>query len=82
MYPAQAYDEIIDFMADCNPQRVSKFTASEETKARVGYLIAQSKTTSLTDEETHELDSYMLLEHLMRMAKARAMHILAVQKRI
>jgi hypothetical protein len=35
-------------------------------------LIQREKTTGLTPDETTELDSYVQLEHLMRLAKARA----------
>ena len=38
---------------------------------RVGELIRREKSDGLTAEETAELDHYMQLEHLMRLAKAR-----------
>ena len=37
----------------------------------------QEKTTGLSSEEKSELDNYMQLEHLMRLAKARARHHVA-----
>ena len=42
------------------------------TKARVADLIAREKESGLTPDETSELDHYMQLEHIMRLAKARA----------
>ncbi len=48
------------------------FQPSEEARRRVTYLIEQEKSASLTPEEKSELDHYMQLEHLMRLAKARA----------
>ena len=35
-------------------------------------LVRKEKDTGLLPEETAELDDYLKLEHLMRMAKARA----------
>lgn len=57
------------------PKRVTQ--AAEETdsladvKARVSELIQREKTTGLTPEETAELNDYLDLEHLGRLAKAR-----------
>jgi hypothetical protein len=68
-----AYDEIVDFIAaGTTPDRVAHFEASQETKNRVADLIDREKTTGLSSDETSELDSFLKLEHLMRLAKARA----------
>jgi hypothetical protein len=48
------------------------FRPSEAAKARVADLVAREKTGSLTPEETSELEHYLHLEHIMRLAKARA----------
>ena len=69
----KAYEEIIEFIAaGTTPDRVVSFRASAATKNRVAELIQQEKTTGLSSEEKSELDHYMQLEHLMRLAKARA----------
>jgi hypothetical protein len=72
-----AHEEIIDFiLAGKTPEQVAAFQASEAVKARVGDLIWREKNESLSPAETAELDSYMQLEHLMRLAKARARQLL------
>jgi hypothetical protein len=38
----------------------------------VSELIYKSKNASISSEEKNELNHYMQLEHLMRLAKARA----------
>jgi len=43
-----------------------------EIKERVSELIDKEKTTGLSVEETAELDDYLQLEYLWRLAKARA----------
>jgi hypothetical protein len=49
-----------------------QFQPSQETKARVLELIRKEKDSGLLPEETSELDDYLKLEHLMRLAKAKA----------
>ena len=69
----RAYEEIIDFIAaGTTPHGVVAFQPSEEAKARVADLIHREKTTGLSPEDTAELNHYLQLEHLIRLAKARA----------
>jgi len=69
----KAYEEVIDFIAaGTRPSSVVAFRASETTKQRVADLVEREKSTALTAEEKSELDLYLQLEHLMRLAKARA----------
>ena len=73
MLITRAYEEIINFIAaGTNPSEVAAFQPSEATKARVSDLIHREKTTGLSVDETAELDHYLQLEHLMRLAKVRA----------
>ena len=48
------------------------FHPSPEAKERVADLIHREKTTGLFPEETAELRHALQLEHLIRLAKARA----------
>ena len=69
----RAYEEIIDFIAaGTTPTRVIAFQPSEEAKARVAELIEREKASGLSPDESTELNHYLQLEHLMRLAKARA----------
>ncbi len=73
MNTARAYEEIIEFIASgTNPSSVVAFKPSDATKKRVANLIYLEKTAALSSEEKSELDHYMHLEHLMRLAKAKA----------
>lgn len=73
MTVTRAYEEIIDFIAaGTTPNRVIAFQPSEEVKARVADLLSREKTTGLSPDESSELNQYLQLEHLMRLAKARA----------
>ena len=69
----KAYEEIIEFIASgTTPDTLVAFRPSAATKQRVAALIDLEKNSSLSVEEESELDHYMQLEHLMRLAKARA----------
>lgn len=69
----RAYDEIVEFIATgTTPDSVARFEPSQETKDYVADLIHSEKTGDLTPEESSELDHFMKLEHMMRLAKARA----------
>ena len=69
----RVYDEIVDFIAaGPTTDAVAHFEASEETKNHVADLLHKEKTSGLTPEEISELDHFLKLEHVIRLAKARA----------
>lgn len=69
----KAYDELIDrIAAGVTPLQVIDFHASKKSKQRVSELLFKEKNEQITFEEKSELDAYMNLEHIMRLAKARA----------
>jgi hypothetical protein len=68
----RAYEEIIDFFAaGTTPKSLIDFQPSEVAKERVADLIFREKTGDLTADKKAELDHYLMLEHLLRLAKAR-----------
>jgi hypothetical protein len=72
------YFEIIDFIAaGTTPEAVAKFRPSPEAQQRLAALIECEKVDNLSPEEKAELDHFMELEHILRMAKARARQILS-----
>ena len=68
----RASEEVASLIASIDPARVIAFRPSAETQARVSELIDREKNSHLTQDEVHELDHHMQLEHLMRMAKILA----------
>ncbi|MCE9554003.1 MAG: hypothetical protein K8T91_11595 [Planctomycetes bacterium] len=69
----RAYEEIVAFIAaGTNPATVVSFQASDATKQRVADLIHLEKNDGLSAEEEAELNDYLRLEHIMRLAKAQA----------
>ena len=74
----RVYEEVIDFIAaGTNPGNLIAFQPSAEAKQRVAYLIEQEKSDTLSSDEKSELDHYIQLEHIMRLAKVRARQRLA-----
>jgi hypothetical protein len=69
----RAYSDIVDFIASgTTPQTVASFCPSPDSKERVANLIAREKASLITAEERSELDHYLQIEHIMRLAKAKA----------
>ena len=73
VFPTTACDEIIDFIvAGKSSEQIDLFRPSEQTQARISYLVDLAKGDSLNPAERAELEDFLQLEHLMIMAKARA----------
>ncbi|HJR07516.1 MAG TPA: hypothetical protein VJ842_09680 [Pyrinomonadaceae bacterium] len=74
----RAYEELVEFIAaGTSPRNVVAFHPSREVKERVADLIEREKTDDLPPDEKSELEHYLQLEHLMRLAKARAQQHIA-----
>lgn len=68
-----AYEEIIDFLAaGITSQSLVQFQVSESVKERVADLIFREKNKGISPDEKLELDHYLVIEHLLRLAKTRA----------
>ncbi len=74
----RAYDEFVNFIAGGpSSEHVAAFQPSASTRQRVAELVAREKDAGLSEAERSELDHYVQLEHIMRLAKARARRLLA-----
>ena len=72
-----AYFEFIDFIAaGTTPEQIIAFRPSSKIQQRVEDLIRKERNDCLSLDEQSELDYYFQLEHILRMAKARAEQIL------
>ena len=71
------YEELVQFIAALSPRKVIDFKPSETARERVWDLIERQKAATLATDEKSELDHYLEIEHLMRLAKARARQLLA-----
>lgn len=66
------YDQLAEIIARLDPAEILALKANEEMQARLEDLIEKSKEGNLDKKEKDELDHYIVLERLMRLAKIRA----------
>ena len=71
------YQEVVDFIASgTNPEKVIAFRPSDKMQQRVSLLLQKNQEDQLSYNEKSELDHFMVIEHFMRLAKARAYQML------
>ena len=69
----KAYDEIVNLFArGTTPQEILQFHPSQQSQARVRYLLGRIKSGEITSDESAELERLGQLEHMMQLIKARA----------
>jgi hypothetical protein len=65
--------EVLEFLAGLpSPEEILTLKPSERFDSHVRELLAKSREGSLNPQEEEEWERYEFLEHLVRMAKARA----------
>ncbi len=75
------YLEIVDFFASgTTPQTVVDFQPSPAAQQRALELLELVKQDQLSPDQASELAHFTELEHILRMAKARARQILAARQ--
>ncbi len=67
-----AYDSLADFIATLDPIKVIGFHAPSKIQERAEELLEKKQDTGLSLTEQEELDHYLILEHIVRLAKSRA----------
>jgi hypothetical protein len=69
----KAYEEIVDFIAGgTTPDTVVSFRPSAEAREHVEEVLRRQRAGTLTPDDAAHLAHYLELEHIMRLAKARA----------
>lgn len=67
------YDELAFFLANLSPRKVLGYKASAKAQERVNILLEKNTNGGLTADENAEMERYMTVEHIVRLAKAKAM---------
>jgi hypothetical protein len=67
------YDELVDFLASLSPRRVLAYKASAKSQARIKELLERNAKNGLSPEEHAEMERYMAVEHIVRLAKSKAL---------
>jgi hypothetical protein len=69
------YDQLADLLAKLNPNQILALKATPDMQARLEWLIEKSKNNELDKREKDELDHFIVLERLIRLAKIRSSKI-------
>ena len=67
------YDELAYFLASLSPRKVLQYKASPKAQERVNILLAKNQNGGLNAEESAEMERYMTLEHIIRLAKSKSL---------
>ena len=66
------FDQLANLMAQLAPAALLELKATPEMQQRYEQLIRQRQTEDLSPEEKDELDHFIVLERLVRLAKIKA----------
>ena len=78
MVVTRVFDEIVDFITSApQPEQILKFKPSADAQLRLEWLLDKKREDGLSEDENHELEQYLTIEHIMRLAKARSRQLLA-----
>lgn len=71
--PVMAFEELAQFLANLSPRRVLAFKTSKRWQERMDFLLSKNTAQGLSPEENREMEQFMLIEHVVQMAKTKAM---------
>ena len=75
--PIAVFDELAQFLASLSPSKVLTFRTSRKSQERVNFLLLKNNEQGLTTDESKEMEKYMLVEHIVQLAKAKALQKLS-----
>ena len=75
------FDELAFFLASLSPKKVLTYRASPKAQERVSFLIDKNKKTGLSESENEEMERYMVFEHIIQLAKAKAIQKLNISNK-
>jgi hypothetical protein len=72
MTVTEAFGDVADIIARMDPTKIVGLKASKQMSDRVEYLVNRKKDSTITIEETAELERLLSLDLFISLAKARA----------
>jgi hypothetical protein len=73
------FDELAAFLAAMNPEKMLDFHASPQAQQRMEELQWKHKEQGLSAPETEEMERYLTVERIVRLAKIHAAQRLVIQ---
>ena len=72
MVVTRVFDEIVDFITSApQPEQILMFKPSIDAQLRLESLLDKKREDGLSADENHELEQYLTIEHIMRLAMNR-----------
>ena len=75
-----AIEDLVEFLTKLAPRKILEYKASPRSQERLDILLEKNRLAPLNAEETEEMKYSMMIEHVVRVAKARALQKLNAQK--
>ncbi len=72
-----AIDEITDLLVSVSPEKMVNYRASENLQRRYEELAGRGKEGTLSDLEKEELDTILLINRILYLAKIKALRFAA-----
>lgn len=72
-----AFDEITDLLVSVSPEKLVNYRASDSLQQRYDELAEKGKDGLLSDVEKEELDSILLINRILYLAKIKAIRLAA-----
>jgi hypothetical protein len=66
------FEELASLLASMDAEKVLSFRASSKFQQRMDELQWKNKESQLTSDEKMEIEKYLVVEHIVRLAKIRA----------
>jgi hypothetical protein len=73
---APMYNEISEFIASINPEKVIAFRPSVPQQERLDMLLDKQREEGLNLEEQSEVQHYLIINRIIGLAKARALKMM------
>ncbi|MBF0413242.1 MAG: hypothetical protein HQK70_11100 [Desulfamplus sp.] len=69
----EGFSDVLEFLAGLpSPDEIINLRPSDKIEARINHLLEKNRVQGLTPEENIEWEQYQYIEHLVRIAKAKA----------
>ncbi|NJL77301.1 MAG: hypothetical protein HC892_22035 [Saprospiraceae bacterium] len=75
------FDELAYFLASLSPKKVLAYKVSPKAQERVNFLMDKNKISGLSASEHEEMERYMVVEHIIQLAKAKSIQRLNIQNK-
>ena len=67
-----AYEQLANLLANINPEKLIALKASKDMQERYLVLAEKHKNNMISPQEKDELDHFIVLERIIRLAKVKA----------